>query len=63
MNTAARCACAHHADGSRTTMLCPMHADTDPCLTKSLVTGRRRKGTIRRGICTHCGWNVDRIGA
>ena len=51
------CACARNTDGSRTTMLCPVHADRDPCLTVSLVTGRRRKGTIRRGSCTNCGHN------
>jgi hypothetical protein len=36
-------------------MLCPVHADTDPCLTMATVTGRRRKGTVRRGTCTACG--------
>ena len=50
-----RCACARHNDGSVTTFLCPVHADSDPCLTVSQVTGRRRKGTIRRGVCTACG--------
>jgi hypothetical protein len=49
------CSCVGHDDGSVTTMLCPIHADTDPCLTMSLVTGRRRTGTIRRGVCTACG--------
>lgn len=49
------CTCAHHADGSVTTFLCPAHADVDPCLTVSRVTGRRRVGTIRRGVCTACG--------
>lgn len=51
-----RCACAKNNDGSRTTFLCPSHADSDPCETKSRVTGRRRKGTIRNGRCTNCGW-------
>lgn len=51
-----RCACARNRDGSRTTMLCPTHADQDPCLTMAQVTGRRRKGTIRNGVCTNCGW-------
>lgn len=50
------CACAKHSDGSRTTMLCSVHADSDPCLTMSQVTGKRRKGTILRGTCTNCGW-------
>jgi hypothetical protein len=49
------CVCARHADGSVTTFLCPVHADTDPCLTMARVTGRRRTGTIRRGVCTSCG--------
>lgn len=53
--TAQQCACATHLDGSVTTSLCSVHADRDPCLTLALVTGRRRKGTIRRGICTACG--------
>lgn len=53
-----RCACSRHADGSVTTMLCPTHAESDPCETKSSVTGRRRKGTIRRGVCTNCGWGA-----
>lgn len=51
----ARCVCARHDDGSVTTSRCPVHADVDPCLTMSWVTGRRRKGTIRRGVCTACG--------
>lgn len=50
-----RCVCARHADGSVTTMLCSVHAETDPCLTMAQVTGRRRTGTIRRGVCTSCG--------
>lgn len=54
------CACARHDDGSVTTFLCPIHADTDPCLTMSLWSGRRRKGTIRRGVCTSCGHNSRR---
>jgi hypothetical protein len=49
------CVCATHADGSVTTSMCPRHADTDPCLTMAMVTGRRRTGTIRRGVCTSCG--------
>lgn len=54
----ARCACAHNADGSITKMLCPAHADTDPCTTMSQVTGKRRKGSIVRGTCNHCGWKA-----
>ena len=50
------CACARNNDRSVTTMLCPAHASNDPCATMSQVTGRRRKGTIKRGACTHCGW-------
>lgn len=52
MNT---CCCTRNRDGSVTSFLCPSHADTDPCLTMASVTGRRRKGTIRRGTCTSCG--------
>lgn len=51
-----RCACAHNSDGSTTTMLCPVHSDTDPCLRMSRVTGKRRVGSIKRGTCTNCGW-------
>lgn len=50
------CACAVNSDGSTTDFLCPLHADQDPCLAKSTVTGKRRKGTIARGKCTSCGW-------
>lgn len=39
-------------------MLCAVHAETDPCLTTARVTGRRRKGTIRSGTCTACGWSA-----
>lgn len=53
---AIRCSCAHHADGSTTTSLCPVHADADPCLRMSQVTGRRRVGSIKNGTCTACGW-------
>ncbi len=52
---AVNCVCAKNTDGTRTTTLCSVHATTDPCLTVSLVTGKRRKGTIRRGVCTNCG--------
>ena len=54
------CTCAKHADGSVTVFLCPLHASTDPCLTMSRVTGKRRTGTIRRGVCTSCGWGGAR---
>lgn len=49
------CACAKNNDGSVTRSLCSVHADTDPCLTMSAVTGRRRVGSIRSGVCTNCG--------
>lgn len=52
------CACAVHKDGSVTKWLCSLHADQDPCLTMSLCTGKRRKGTIRNGVCTHCGYGT-----
>lgn len=51
-----RCSCAKNTDGARTTFLCPTHADSDPCETMARVTGKRRKGTIRSGRCTNCGW-------
>jgi hypothetical protein len=51
------CACAHHDDGSVTTFLCPQHADDDPCWTKARGTGRRRKGSIIKGVCSTCGWS------
>ncbi len=50
------CTCVKHDDGSVTTFLCSVHADSDPCLTMATVTGRRRTGTIRRGKCTACHW-------
>lgn len=52
------CACAHNADGSVTTILCPVHSDRDPCARMAAVTGKRRKGTIKRGVCTNCGWKA-----
>lgn len=55
-----RCSCSRHSDGSVTTMLCPIHAEQDPCLTMAQVTGRRRTGTIRRGTCTSCGHRSNR---
>ncbi|QDK01528.1 hypothetical protein SEA_LEEROYJENKINS_126 [Microbacterium phage LeeroyJenkins] len=50
------CSCAINRDGSRTTILCPVHSEVDPCERYSRVTGKRRKGTIKSGKCTHCGW-------
>src|SRR5574343_1803867 len=57
-DTRPACACAPAADGTATaTMLCPRHADEDPCATLASVTGRRRKGPVRGGTCTSCGWS------
>lgn len=53
-----RCSCAKNTDGSVTTMLCPSHAESDPCETMAAVTGKRRKGSIVRGTCSHCGWSA-----
>jgi hypothetical protein len=50
------CSCAVNLDGTRTTIRCAVHAEQDPCYTTSQVTGRRRRGTIRAGRCTRCGW-------
>ena len=50
-----KCACARYTDGSITTFSCPLHSTIDPCLRMANITGRRRKGTIRRGACTTCG--------
>ena len=55
--TATKCACAKNADGTSTNILCPKHADHDPCQTMADVTGKRRKGSIKNGTCTHCGWS------
>ena len=53
------CACANNWDGSVTTMLCSEHANNDPCLTVSAVTGKRRKGFVADdGHCTFCDWEV-----
>jgi hypothetical protein len=49
------CSCTRNRDGSVTTSMCPTHADQDPCLTMAQVTGRRRKGSIKGGVCTSCG--------
>lgn len=58
VTVAARCACAKHNDGSVTTLLCPIHAEVDPCQTKALITGKRRRGSIDNGHCSHCGWEA-----
>lgn len=50
------CTCATNSDGTKTTMMCPLHAAEDPCWTMARVTGRRRQGSIVRGVCTNCGW-------
>jgi len=39
-------------------VLCPMHADQDPCYRMAMVTGTRRKGSIVRGVCSACGWSA-----
>lgn len=57
------CCCAHNSDGSTTTYLCPTHAHVDPCLTMASVTGKRRKGTILRGVCTNCGHGGSAFGS
>jgi hypothetical protein len=57
-NTAVTCTCTQHTDGTATTFLCPLHAADDPCHTKSLVTGKRRRGSIRNGRCSHCQWEA-----
>lgn len=61
--TAAGCVCVTHSDGSVTTMLCPQHATEDPCATMAAVTGQRRRGTIRNGTCTACGWSAKKTAA
>lgn len=54
------CVCATYDDGSRHASLCPLHADQDPCELMSVVTGKRRKGSIVRGRCSRCGWEATR---
>lgn len=56
MSNTKTCTCARHTDGSVTTTLCSIHAKTDPCLTMATVTGKRRTGTIKGGVCSSCGW-------
>lgn len=53
-----RCACARNSDGSVTTILCPLHAEQDPCLTMARVTGKRRRGSVVRGVCSACNWSA-----
>lgn len=53
---AAKCSCARNLDGTTTTLLCPLHADDDPCETMARITGKRRRGSIRRGRCSRCSW-------
>ena len=50
------CCCATHNDGTRTTWVCPTHADADPCLTMASMAGKRRRGSVVRGCCSRCGW-------
>lgn len=52
-----RCVCPTYNDGSVYHGTCALHATQDPCLTMSLITGTRRKGTIKSGTCTNCGWH------
>jgi hypothetical protein len=54
----AKCACATNTDGTKTTFLCPLHAAEDPCHAKAIVTGKRRRGSIRNGRCSHCHWQA-----
>ena len=54
-----KCYCAHNLDGSTTTMLCPQHSEQDPCYTLSLMTGKRRKGSIVKGKCNKCDWEIN----
>ena len=50
------CSCAHNRDGTITAFLCPIHAEDDPCLDVAALTGKRRRGSVVRGCCSHCGW-------
>ena len=54
-NTDPNCICRHYSDGSVYKENCPLHAPQDPCAVTAQITGRRRKGTIRKGVCTNCG--------
>lgn len=56
--TGRACTCARHADGTTSPTFCPTHAGTDPCIILHAITGRRRRGTIRNGTCTACGWSA-----
>jgi fructose-1,6-bisphosphatase/inositol monophosphatase family enzyme len=53
---AARCSCTTNSDGTTMTVCCSVHATNDPCLTTAGVTGKRRRGSIVRGRCSHCNW-------
>ena len=55
------CACAHNLDGSVSTFLCSVHAVQDPCLTFAQVTGKRRRGSVKNGKCSNCGWVDKRV--
>ena len=59
-NTDPHCICLHYSDGSVYKENCPLHATLDPCAVTAQITGRRRKGTIRRGVCTNCGHDERR---
>lgn len=51
------CSCAHDRDGAVTsTLFCSLHNDEDPCGAVVRITGKRRKGSIKNGVCTACGW-------
>ncbi len=53
----AACVCARDESGAVTSdLFCALHSSEDPCLRVSRIMGRRRKGSIKRGVCTHCGW-------
>ena len=55
------CYCVTYDDGSVLSSHCPRHADTDPCFWVSIITRTRRKGTIRRGVCTNCGHGARKL--
>lgn len=61
MSGALVCSCATHNDGTRTTWVCPIHADADPCGTVAVVTGKRRRGSVVRGRCSACGWHSANV--
>ena len=57
------CSCAVNLDGTTTATLCPVHATDDPCRTLADVTGKRRRGTVHAGRCSHCGWANEMANA